>query len=871
MKILKKSLLLAIPIILIISASIFHHSNDKATITHHLIKPTYIDDLQWHRMVMRGGQFDPEKMVNGRQAAQKRFEKLIRKSSYKDAGLRAWNEDGPFRIGGRIRAIAVTNGPGKEETIYIGAAGGGIWRSTNSGTSWSALSDFNPSLAVTSIVIDPSNSNILYASTGEGQVTTTIGIPGAGIFKSTDGGDTWTQLSSTNNNKFYWVNKLAINPNDGNHILAVTSNVNKDGSVFGSGFDGGGELYESTNGGATWTAILGDDFLTDVEFHQTISTRRVIAGHGTLKVYNTTTGLYEEKVTGNTNEIPLWPGRIEVAISPLNAAYVIYALINAEDESGTSLIYRSTDGGTTWEMRGFRDDIFTSRSFGNYSNTIIVDPANNLNGIFLGGLDLWKSTDGGVTFSKISDWKRYHDFLNIDVYEESQLHADQHILVPSPNYSFTNRKMYIGNDGGIQKADDISTANDGSLSILSGWDNLLGDGLGITQFYGGDISPHNFTLGGGTQDNGIVIERSNQWRQPATGDGTSMVFHPNDENIVYANNNHQNVKKSTDGGATFSDEVSLGKNLAPLIAPFAINKQNTDILYLAGFGLWRYSDSNDQLVQIKDTLQHNFVLPYVTALAVDDSFRSIWVGYSNGVVEYSTNGGTTWSGDITSVGPPNTAVTDIQVYPFGPNGLDAFVTFGGYNQQNIWHHTHNGASSTWSNRSLDFDMQVNTVTRHPNVKEWVYVGTDVGVFASEDNGFTWSVNPIHSFGSQPNQANEGPVFTEVTDLFWKYESFGQAYFLYAATFGRGIWHTEYVLEEAFVDKNTTSTFQWGTRPHPVKRFIEGVEVGQNRGTEVIILQTGDGVYEEIGTTPRVFDKRVLITNEMTAGQSAIIK
>jgi len=831
-------------------------------------RPTYVDDLQWHRMLMRGGKIEPEKIVAGRKTAQKRFEKVKKEALQKDAGLRGWNEAGPLKIGGRIRAIAVKDGPSSHETIFIGAAGGGIWRSTDSGANWTALTDFNPSLAVTSIVIDPGNQNILYASTGEGQVASTMGIPGAGIFKSTNNGNTWTQLSSTNNEKFYWVNKLAINPTDGDHLLAVTSNVDKDNDIDGNEFNGGGELYESTDGGSTWTRILGDDFLTDVEFHPTIPNRRVVAGHGTLKVYNPATQQYDEKVTGQMDEITNYPGRVEAAISPFGGAFVIYALVNTEVDPGTAGIFRSTDGGVTWEARSFTNNLFTSASFGNYSNTIVVDPTNNLNGIFLGGLDLWKSTNGGTTITKISDWAQYHNFLNADIYEDNtQLHADQHILVPSPNYSNANPVMYIGNDGGIQKSDDIKTA---STNLNSGWDNLLGAGLGITQFYGADVSPFNSNIGGGAQDNGIIMRRSGQWRQPNTGDGTDMVFHPNDADIVYANVNYQKLKKSTDGGATFSDEVELGEDDAPLIAPFTINKQNTDLLYLGGYGLWRYSDSNDQLVQIKDTLVHFFIKPYITALTIDDNNRSIWVGYSNGVVEYSTNGGLTWSGDITPFTMPNTAITDIDVYPFGPNGLDAYVTFGGYRMDNIWQHTTFSGTSIWANRSLDFDMQVNTVTRHPLNKDWVYVGTDVGIFASQDGGFTWSVNPIYNLGNNPNQANEGPVFTEVTDLFWKFEPFGQAYSLYAATFGRGIWVSSYVLDEVCIDKNDPSTFLWGTRAHPESSFTRAVNMAENNGSDVIFLSDARGVYNEISSTT-LFDKKVFIKNEMSRGQTVLIK
>ena len=827
----------------------------------YLPRPTYIDDSQWYRWLVRGGKIEPEKIVKAREITKG---KIQAKKFLRDAGMSSWLSAGPGNTGGRIRAIALQPDGSGGENIFIGAAGGGIWKSTNNGLSWTANNDFSPSMAITSIVVHPTNSDILYASTGEGQAASTIGIPGAGIFKSTDGGTSWSQLPSTNNEKFYWVNELAVNPTDGNHILAVTSNINKNGSTFGAPFNGGGELYESTDGGATWNFVLSDNFLTDVEFHPSLPNIRLVSGHGTLKVYNSTSGQYEEKVTGLTDEIPQYPGRIEVTISPLAIVGVFYASINAGDEDGTCVVYQSTDSGSTWQFKGDSTDIFSSSpSFGNYSNTIQVDPTN-ISTIYLGGMDLWKSTNSGASFTKISRWQDYHIYTNAGEYDNIQLHADQHIILPSLLYGPTNKKMYIGNDGGIQASNDISTASDiGFPSLTSGWDNLNGgsSGMRICQFYKGAISPIGAGYGGGAQDQGLQISSTSGWKQPITGDGNQMIFHPTDTNIVYANVNYNSVYRSTDRGVTFESRVSLGKDEAMLIAPMAINLNNPSELFLGGKSLWRYNDITETLTEIKPAYPDlgNFE-QHVSIIVTSE--QVIWIGYNSGIVEYSTNNGMTWSGDITPFNTvPGTFVTDIDINPNSSNDLDVMISFGGYRQDNIWQASENAGSYTWSNISLNFDMQVNTITHHPTQSNWLYAGTDVGVFASHNNGSSWSVYPAN------DNYNEGPEYLEVTDLFWSGIESAMEYNLWAATFGRGLFISRTVLLDAYVDINYSGS-NLGTRTAPFELFNNAMDRAGGQGTNVTFL--GTGIYNEISSS-KLYDKPVLIKNELANGTSAIIE
>ena len=836
------------------------HQNEIEQI---VIRPQHVDDRQWHRWLMRGGKIEPAKMVKARKMVK---DKIEAKKFLRDAGMYQWSSVGPRNIGGRIRAIALQPDGSGGENIFIGAAGGGIWKSTNGGSSWSANNDFSPSMAVTSIVVHPMDPNILFASTGEGQAVSTIGIPGAGIFKSTNGGNSWFQLPSTNDEKFYWVNKIAINPENGDHLLAVTTNLNKEGGTFGQPFNGGGQLYESLDGGSSWSLKFSGKILTDVEFHPFNSKVRVVSGHGTLKVYNSSNGLYEEKVTNNVNEILNYGHRIEITIHPLNLTTIIYALLNIGN--GNGIVYQSLDGGNNWDIMGAPALFGDSKNFGNYSNTIQVDPIN-YNTIYLGGVDLWKSTNGGITFDRISHWQDYHNYANAQVYQNCQLHADQHIVIPSLFYSSNNRKMYIGNDGGIQSTDNISTASTDSVPLqTSGWNNLIGSpsGLGITQFYAGAVSPNTTKFGGGTQDNGIQSFENGAWTQPNTGDGHQMIYHPIDSNIVWANVNYNSLYKSTDGGVTFNFTEDLGEEEAMLIAPMAMNLQNPDHIYLGGKSLWRYNDSNGMNTMLKPAyppliIGTDTIDRFITEIAIDSMANSIWLGYSHGVVEFSINGGTTWSGDVSSNLASKTAVTDIDIDPNNSSGLNIILTYGGYNKNNIWKMLKQGSGFDYANISLTFDMHVNTITHHPTFANWIYIGTDVGVFASMDYGNNWSLYP------SSDNYNEGPAYLEVTDLFWSSAPGSGVYNLWAATFGRGLFISSGVTNEAFVDINHNGLNQ-GTRQLPFDSFIEGMIRAGGQGTDLIIL--GAGVHQEINSST-LFDRPVLITNELPSGQSAIIE
>ena len=798
--------------------------------------------MKW-RQAQKGGQIDHSAVLKARKRIQKIYSKSKEELLQKDAGISGWFHRGPSNVGGRIRAIAF--GKDKFNTdniILIGAAGGGIWRSTNRGSTWSAVNDFLPNLAVTSIIRDPTDEDIFYAATGEGQAATTMGLPGAGIFKSTNKGLSWIQLNSTDNSDFLWVNKIAHHPTNSGVLYAVTTVADQNGGTSAND----GKLFKSINGGSTWTLedTNSNGPITDIEFHPNQPDTIVASGYGGAFVSYNGGASYTFRGTG-------YPGRMEVAMSKSNPA-IMYALV---DHLGYGLVFKSTDAGWNWTLVNNTITLFRSGpySIGDYANTIWVDPLDEDN-LLIGGLDVYRSTDGGVNFNRISDWEKYHDsdcLINNTSFQS--LHADQHIIIEAPNYSALNKTVYFGNDGGIQRTSNYLTAG-----TTSGWQNLVNSTLSITQLYGASANNDGTLFAAATQDNGYLIgSNSSNWRQPSTGDATSIKIDPNDQMKIFANTNHNRLWRSTSGGLCFDTLFSLNDG-ADLIAPFVMDPDINGVIYLAGKRLWKYSDLGNFRIPIKDSLSNGVT---ITAIAAENNGQTIWVGYKNGVIEKTTDGGSNWSGDLSNASMPNNAmVTSIAMNPTFTSRV--MVSFAGYRNDNIWYSSNSGF--TWFNRSLGVDLQVNSLTYHPEQIPWVYAGTDLGVFASESNGALWSVSPLYN-GDKDSHNNEGPLYTEVTDLFWMGDGTGiNQYQLCAATFGRGLWTSNFILKDLYVNKNYQSAVQTGTMTNPYDDFRTAVDQAGN-GTTIHFISNGD--HDEVPTSI-LLDKR--ITVKETNG-SVIIK
>jgi photosystem II stability/assembly factor-like uncharacterized protein len=679
-----------------------------------------------------------------------------------------WVAIGPGNIGGRTRAIVVH--PTNPDTIWIASVGGGIWRSDDGGQDWSPVDDMMANLAVSCMVMDPINPNIIYAGTGEGFFNLDA-IRGAGIFRTTDG-VTWSQIGSTANPSFFWVNRLAISC-DGVVLLAATRE---------------GIFRSADQPRMSWEHVLNNFRIADVRFHPS-DPERAVAGSQDGSAHFTTDG---GKTWTQATHSGIWGGRVEVTYAAHNPN-IVYASVQMD----TGKIWRSTDGGQTYAERNSNNEDGVPANYlgaqGWYDNTIWAGDTANADFLIVGGIDLWKSNDGGHTLKRISLWS-----------DPASVHADHHAIVSHPNFGQgDNRTVFFGNDGGIYRADDVFAAGDPNPT--QGWTNLV-SGYDVTQFYAGAGHSDSGTIVGGAQDNGSLgfapDAGANAWTEFFGGDGGFVASDPGDAQIFYGEYVSMEIFRNTNGAVNSDQwwmnyitgrfwnsaigawdwkplpftvpEVRNGQAL--FIAPFILDPNESNRLLGGARSLWRTNDAKTPNTNTSgpswEAIKAGNVGSRISAICLAKGNSDlIWVGYENGQIHRTINGtaaNPSWQ-RIDSVGAGSISIarycTRIVIDPADHNTV--FVMFGGYRDTNLWKTT--DAAATWhSLGQLLPESPVRALAIHPSNRDFLYVGTEVGVFSSEDGGATWS------------PTNEGPTNCAVYDLFWMGEV------LVCVTHGRGM-------------------------------------------------------------------------------------
>lgn len=623
----------------------------------------------------------------------------------------SWTQLGPGNIGGRIRAIAVH--PSDPNTVYLGAVAGGVWKSVDGGSTWTSLNDFMGNLAVCALVIDPGNPNVLYAGTGEGFFNLDA-IRGAGIFKSTDAGATWNQLSSTNNANFYYVNDLDYDAANGVLYAATRKG-----------------LYSSNDGGASFspkvTGSGSDVHCMDIEIALT-SPRTIFATFGLFnqaEIWRST----DAGSTFSQNITLANYGRIEMAVSKSNPS-VAYASFMDLNTYGTGAIIYSTNAGTQWFYGTVPGPSYSGASTYTgtqawYDNILAVDP-DNPNNLLAGGIDNWKSTNGSTSWTQKTNWYSQGG-------APPYVHADQHVYAFAPSNSSI---VYLGNDGGIYKS-----TNKGET-----W-TALNNNLFITQFYYGAVNPTGTTYAGGTQDNGTLrTTGSSNWTEILGGDGGATEIDFNNPNNIYMEYVNLAFFKSTNGGSTFfkaMNGIPTGPNFydgttdrTQFISPFSMDPNNSSTIVAGTYRVWRTSDGAANWSAISGDLTDDgsgtSTATISTVIVAKGNSNVIYVGCSNGRVQVTTNGGSNWN--LRTSGLPNLAVTKIATDPNNP--ATAFVTFSGYTTSRIFKTTDYGVS--WTNISGNLpSLPTNCVAVNPADANNLFVGTDLGVFSTTNGGSNW--------------------------------------------------------------------------------------------------------------------------------------
>jgi len=667
-----------------------------------------------------------------------------------------WQALGPGNIGGRIRALAID--PRNASRILAGAAGGGLWLTLDAGASWSPLNDFLGSLTISTLVFDPGNPDIVYAGTGEWSA----GLVGIGIFKSTDSGLTWTWLANTSpdaNADWRFVNRIAVHPQQGNVLLAGTTN---------GGNSRNGAIYRSNDSGQSWSRVSTAK-AGDVSFDPNDPQNAVAGREDGYVSYSRDSGQsWQATQLIVTPSGQAGTARAEIAFAKTRAGLVFASIDNNKGE-----IWKSGDAGATWTLLSNPQHL---NDQGAYANALWVDPGDE-NHLLAAGLDIYQSRDGGGSFNKVSDWR----------FAPSSPHADHHALVSVPGFGASNPAMYFANDGGVYRAGNIYSVS--SASSANGWSSL-NNGLAVTQFYGGaGKSAAGGKIIGGTQDTGsLIYSQGTDWIRYAGGDGGFSAVDPQSDITLYGEYVYLALHRSQNGGARYAyickgiteglpdDSTSnyCGANATKksnFIAPFILAPNNPDRLLAGANSLWASNNAKASAptwTKIKDPLGGDSGINYINAIAVAEGNPAIiWVGHNGGQVFKTTGGMSAVPVWQAMSGLPARIVQRILIDRDDANHV--IVAYTGFVANNLWQ-TRDGGT-TWASITGNLPQApIFTVVRHPVNPNWLYVGTSVGVFASEDGGSTWSAS------------NDGPSTVRVRELFWY--SNNQ---LMAATYGRGMY------------------------------------------------------------------------------------
>ncbi|MEZ5963013.1 MAG: hypothetical protein R3F56_04115 [Planctomycetota bacterium] len=674
---------------------------------------------RWRRMADENDQIPPGALT--RALSQRAALMALDGTGGVDPG--SWEWKGPENVGGRVRAIWIHP---SGEVMLAGSSSGGLWRSTDLGSTWQAVDDWLPSLSISCLVSHPSfPSGRLYAGTGEYFPGSYL-FAGAGIYVSTDSGMTWRQMPSTTGYEFRIVTELAINPGNQDKLLAATS----------SG------LFYTDDAGGRWMPTTSSFAAHDVKFHKRDGSKAVASGYSSASgraqvLYSPDGGVTWMESAG----LPTTFGRCELAFATDVPDRVLAAVAIADDDGA---LYRSEDAGRTFVLAS-RFNLFYAA--GGFDNSIWVDPQDSRN-VLVGGVDVFRSLDTGATWSSIP-----------------RGHQDIHTIVEDPRFNgVTNKVVYVGCDGGVFRYDDVRAA---SPTVVA-----RHQGLGITQFYGGAVTAAGLPLGG-SQDNGTHIapnSLSKQWREIEVHDGIHCAADPVDPLWVYGTTQKGGVFRCRDGGFVRERiEPTGGAGVPPFITPILLDPNDSKRLYL-GLNELMVTDN----VKAPGTVTWRPVTTFGDtegvqqfAVAIGDSDR-VWAVHDWQELWFTANGTSSSPSWVQLTPPPgNAGITCLAVDPRDPSRV--FVGLSGFVPTRLWNST---GSGTWRNASglgaasLPA-IPIYAIALHPRNAGWIYVGTEIGLYVSTDDGRTWSTS------------NEGPANVAIDHLVFHGDD------LWAFTHGRG--------------------------------------------------------------------------------------
>lgn len=619
-----------------------------------------------------------------------------------------WEPIGPTRVegefgefSGRVSTIAIH--PTDPNILYAGGAQGGVWRSDNGGSSWTPLTDGECSLAMGSIAIDPVDPDIVYAGTGE-QHFSSDSYYGCGVLRSLDGGQTWEQLGGD-----IFVRRTSFTGKDGmgsggariSRVLvdrATAGSASATTVLTASSFG----LFRSTSSGRGWTLVL-EGVATDLAAHPD-DPSVLYAGIYGEGIYRSSDGGVSWTIS--SPGFPGGIGRVILAIAPSNPDVVYAGVVHGVEESprGDDMwIYRSGDGGDNWDPRVAEDASCFSQCW--YDFAIAVHPLD-ADRVFLGTIDLYESTDGGMTFSSV---------------RADDMWVDQHHIVfdtlSGPDM------LYVANDGGVYRSGNAGVA----------WEHLNSN-LAVSQFYRGvSLHPSDPSVAlGGTQDQGTLRSTAGTtiWMRVVGGDGGYTAFDAEDPEVWYGET--QWIAGRFGGplkNGRYSRRGIDWSERGLFIPPLVMDPVDSRRLYFGTESIYRSDDSAGEWAPIY-THPNDSVITAIAPSPADPA--TVYAAIRYGTVVATHDGGETWL--ESNQGLPDRFLGDLAAHPDNP--AQAYVIAGGYLSGHVFQTTDGGRS--WQDRTGNLpDHPVNAVIYDPADPNGVYIGTDFGVFHSPGGGGTW--------------------------------------------------------------------------------------------------------------------------------------
>ncbi|MBA3663354.1 MAG: T9SS type A sorting domain-containing protein [Bacteroidetes bacterium] len=626
----------------------------------------------------------------------------------------------------------ITLHPTDPNTYWSGAPAGGLWKTTNNGTSWTTNTDNLTVIGCSDLVVDPTNTLVMYLATGDGDAGDTRST---GVLKTTDGGLTWAATGLTNAvSNYFLIRKMLINPSN-TQIIIIASNAG---------------IYRTTNGGTNWTQI------------NTINAYDLEYKPGDPNtVYATSNTAFYLSVNGGTsfalisNGIPTTgANRLSVAVTTADPNYVYVLRSNTSSAFGG--LYRSVGSGTAFTSMSTTPDILANSCAGTtgsgqgwYDLAIASSPLNK-DEVVVGGVNIWRSIDGGGTWGVIGCW-------NSTVANPPYVHADIHDL----EYTSTGT-LYTTNDGGTY------------MYTGTAWTDKTG-ARNISQIYRigcSALSVNKWITG--HQDNGSNIYNGTTYNASYPGDGMDCFIDRTNDNNMFAATPNGGYVRSTNGGTSWGAANAGLSGNTYWVSPWKQDPTVATTIYGSRTNLWKSTNlgvSWTMLGVIPGTSTQGVV---EFAIAPSNN-QVIYAIHGTTGVYKTTDGGATWTAFNTGLPTASAQAEFLTIDPTDPN--NAWVVFSGYSAGNKVFMTINGGTS-WTNVSFNLpNLPANCIVYEPGTNDRVYVGMDVGVYYKDNSTSTWTLyntglpnTPIHDLEISPAAPTK----------------------LRAATYGRGVYEVDVV-------------------------------------------------------------------------------